>query len=182
MTVHNPRGKSNRPASQKRAVPATQGADFAFIGEFRASRSHIRTIANYAEGSIVENIVYPLDGTPCAKVLETEEVCAYERGVAALFPEDVGLVDHDDLLFRASRAHANTTESVGAVILIAFFAIATGASPGVSNSLLAGFVACRVVHMVAYYSDLRVLRSVAFGLGVLALLGLLGAGVAARFG
>ena len=90
--------------------------------------------------------------------------------------------DHDDLLFRASRAHANTTESVGAVILIAFFAIATGASPGVSNSLLAGFVACRVVHMIAYYSDLRVLRSVAFGLGVLALLGLLGAGVAARFG
>jgi len=77
---------------------------------------------------------------------------------------------HEDPLFRATRAHANTTESVGAVILIAAFAIARGGSPGWVNGALWSFVVFRLAHMLAYYFDLRAVRGVAFALAIAALL------------
>ena len=82
-------------------------------------------------------------------------------------PEDPG-----DLLFRAHRAHANTTESVGALILIAGFAIAAGGDPAWVNATVWAYVGVRVVHMAAYYADVRLLRSIAFALGVGCLLSL----------
>jgi uncharacterized MAPEG superfamily protein len=86
---------------------------------------------------------------------------------------------HDDFLFRAARAHANSAESVGAVILISGFAIAYGGSPAVVNNGMWAFLAFRIVHMLAYYLDVRILRSVAFALGTVALLVVFGAGVRA---
>lgn len=83
---------------------------------------------------------------------------------------------HEDMLFRATRAHANTTESVGAVILLAAFAIGVGGDPAWVNGTLWTFFALRVVHMLAYYLDVRILRSVAFGLGMVTLLVLFGVG------
>ena len=87
--------------------------------------------------------------------------------------------DHGDFLFRVTRAHANTIESIGAVILIAGFAIAIGADPDSVNRSLAAFLAFRVLHMAAYYLDIRILRSVAFALSVVALLTTFGAGIRA---
>jgi len=84
---------------------------------------------------------------------------------------------HDDFLFRATRAHANTNESLATVVLIAGFAIAVGAAPGVVNTGLMSFLGFRVLHMAAYYLDLRLLRSVAFGLGLVAVVIVFGAGV-----
>ncbi len=72
---------------------------------------------------------------------------------------------HGDLLFRATRAHANTSESIGAVILISAFAIVVGGDPAWVNPSLAAFLAFRLIHMLAYYLDLRVVRGVAFALG-----------------
>ena len=91
-------------------------------------------------------------------------------------PVDAG---HDDFLFRAVRAHANTSESIGAVILIAGFAIACAATPSAVNLGLSAFVVFRLIHMLAYYLDVRILRSVAFGLGVLSLITVFGAAVRA---
>lgn len=87
--------------------------------------------------------------------------------------------DHDDFLFRAARAHANTTESVGAVILISAFAIGVGGEPSWVNGGLWAFVGFRTAHMLAYYLDLRLLRSGAFALGAATLLLLFGIGVRA---
>jgi uncharacterized MAPEG superfamily protein len=78
--------------------------------------------------------------------------------------------DHDDLLFRATRAHANSTESVGAVILISAFAILTGGDARWVNGALWAFLVFRIGHMLAYYFDLRAARSACFGLGVVSLL------------
>ena len=80
---------------------------------------------------------------------------------------------HDDFLFRASRAHANTNESLAAFGLIAVAAILLGADPWWTGALAWAFVACRAAHTAAYWADLRILRSAAFALGVLCLLGLL---------
>ena len=72
---------------------------------------------------------------------------------------------HDDLLFRATRAHANTTESIGAAILAGVFGIVSGGDPAWVNYSLGSFLVSRLVHMLAYYCDWRIVRGVAFALG-----------------
>ena len=87
--------------------------------------------------------------------------------------------DHDDFLFRAVRAHANTNESLAAFVMIALAAAALGADPVWTGRLAWAFAACRAVHMGAYYADLRTLRSAAFALGLLCIVALLAAALLA---
>jgi uncharacterized MAPEG superfamily protein len=77
--------------------------------------------------------------------------------------------DHKLFLFRATRAHANTNETIAAFILIGLFAMFSHASPGPLNVAAWVYVAARVGHMTCYYMDLRMARSVCFGLGLVAL-------------
>ena len=49
-----------------------------------------RTVARCIDGRLVDNVEYPLAGTPCASVLEGA-VCYVRDGVAEAFPEDEGL-------------------------------------------------------------------------------------------
>ncbi|TFH30635.1 MAG: MAPEG family protein [Myxococcales bacterium] len=78
---------------------------------------------------------------------------------------------HDDALFRATRAHANTLENLPAFILVSLSSLLLGASPSATGALAWAFVAARGVHMLAYYADIRALRSGAFGVGFVALIG-----------
>lgn len=80
---------------------------------------------------------------------------------------------HDDFLFRAIRAHSNTLENLPVFILLSLAAMLLGASPRATTNLVWTFLAARVLHMVAYYTDLRTLRSAAFAIGFLAVIGLL---------
>ena len=80
---------------------------------------------------------------------------------------------HDDLLFRASRAIANSNESVAIFVLLALAGMFSEASPWFLNLGCGLYVTGRLGHMVCYYADLRLARSVSFalalvGLGVLA--------------
>lgn len=86
---------------------------------------------------------------------------------------------HDSFLFRAARAHGNSNESLPTFILITVFAVAVQASPGWLNTLVAIFVAARAGHMVFYYMNYSVLRSVSFGIGLLAMIGMLVVGLLA---
>lgn len=79
---------------------------------------------------------------------------------------------HDDFLFRAIRAHANTLENLPVFALLSLAAMLLGASPDTTTKLVWVFVAARVLHMVAYYADQRTLRSIAFAIGFLAVAGL----------
>jgi uncharacterized MAPEG superfamily protein len=83
--------------------------------------------------------------------------------------------DHSSFLFRASRAHANTNESLGAFILLVIVAILLSASPSWTNGAAWLYVAGRAGHMVCYYADWRFARSSAFVVALLALFILLGA-------
>jgi uncharacterized MAPEG superfamily protein len=80
---------------------------------------------------------------------------------------------HDSRLFRATRAHANTNENFPIFLVLTLATMLLGASPWWTNTLAATFVASRLVHMLAYYLDLRLLRSAAFTVGLTALFGLL---------
>jgi len=86
---------------------------------------------------------------------------------------------HDDFLFRAARAHANTNESLGAFLVLSLAAIFLGAGAWWTNVLASGFVASRAGHMLAYYLDLRAARSASFAAGFGCLIGLLVVGAAA---
>jgi uncharacterized MAPEG superfamily protein len=86
---------------------------------------------------------------------------------------------HDDLLFRATRALANTNESVAIFVLASLAAVATGADPGWTDGLALAWFAFRAGHAIAYWFDRRLARSVLFAGSLLALAGLAGLALAA---
>ena len=86
--------------------------------------------------------------------------------------------DHGDLLFRATRAHANTNESIAVFILVVLFGILSGASPVGLARLAWLYVGARAGHMLCYYANLQIPRSLCFGVAMLALIGLLVVGIA----
>ncbi|MCK8046706.1 MAPEG family protein [Shewanella sp. 1CM18E] len=78
--------------------------------------------------------------------------------------------DHNQLLFRANRALANSNESIGILLLFVLFAILSNANPNwLNDSALAYFIG-RALHMLCYYLNIKVLRSIAFGVSFSALL------------
>jgi len=86
---------------------------------------------------------------------------------------------HESFHFRATRAHANTNESVAAFVLLAFAGIALGASAFWVNWLSVAYCAARVAHMVFYWLKLAPLRSLSFIVGLGSLFGLLVVDIAA---
>ena len=85
--------------------------------------------------------------------------------------------DHGDFRFRASRAQASTNESIAGFLLLALFGIFAAAPAGWLGALAWGYVAGRAGPMLCL--DLRLARSLSFGVSLLALVGLLGVGIAA---
>ena len=64
-------------------------ADHAFIGLHKnGDEGTIETIAHAIKGSIADNFIYTLPGTPCQNTFENAG-CAYVENVAELFPLDV---------------------------------------------------------------------------------------------
>jgi len=64
-------------------------ADHAFIGLHKTrDEGTIETIAHAIKGSIADNFIYTLPGTPCQNTFENAG-CAYVENVAELFPLDV---------------------------------------------------------------------------------------------
>lgn len=82
-------------------------------------------------------------------------------------------VDHNNFLFRATRAHANTNESIAAFALLALAGILSTAPAAWLNGLAWTYVLGRTAHMLCYYANLGLARSSAFALALVALLGML---------
>ena len=79
--------------------------------------------------------------------------------------------DHDNFLFRAARAYSNTNETVAIFVLFAIFGMASGASALYLNAFAVTYLAGRLGHMIFYYANVQVARSLAF---VVCLIGLIG--------
>lgn len=84
--------------------------------------------------------------------------------------------DHGSILFRAHRAHVNTNESVAAFILGVLFCLALSAPAQWLNGLCWLYVFGRAGHMLCYYCNIKMLRSVFFGTSLLALFGMFALG------
>jgi uncharacterized MAPEG superfamily protein len=75
---------------------------------------------------------------------------------------------HGDFHFRATRAHANTNENLPVQVLLTLLAVLLAADPRWSAGAAWAFAAARAGHMAFYYFDLRLARSIAFGVGLAA--------------
>jgi diguanylate cyclase (GGDEF)-like protein/PAS domain S-box-containing protein len=66
--------------------------DYAFVGKLTDNGEAVQTVAVCAHGKPADNFTYLLAGTPCETVVG-KEICAYERDVQKLFPDDHMLVE-----------------------------------------------------------------------------------------
>ncbi|MGF1684257.1 MAPEG family protein [Photobacterium minamisatsumaniensis] len=89
--------------------------------------------------------------------------------------------NHNNFHFRASRAHLNTNESVAIFVLFLCFSFLSSASSNVVNYSSLAYLISRLGHMIFYYFDLKVVRSVSFGISLLSLLTLFLAGLFSWF-
>jgi uncharacterized MAPEG superfamily protein len=89
--------------------------------------------------------------------------------------------NHNDFLFRASRAHSNTNESVAIFILFVAFSILSSANPEWLNISALVYLAGRIAHMLFYYSNLKLLRSISFAVSLLGLMGMFVVGILSWF-
>ena len=80
--------------------------------------------------------------------------------------------DSTTFLFRSARTHANTNESIAAFALLAVAGMLSSAPPTWINGLSAAWLVSRLAHMAFYYSNVKLPRSIAFGVSLMALLGL----------
>ena len=67
-------------------------AEHTFIGQLSDNNTRMDTVSYCVNGELVDNLTYPLLGTPCANVTG-KEICVYGDGVASLFPDDKMLAD-----------------------------------------------------------------------------------------
>lgn len=80
--------------------------------------------------------------------------------------------DHDSFLFRASRALGNMNESVSIFIIFTLVGILSAADPIWLGRWAWVYIIARTAYMLCYWFNIKLMRSVFFGLSFLALLGL----------
>lgn len=78
-----------------------------------------------------------------------------------------------DFVWRADRAHANTLENLPPFVVAVLAAVLVGADADAVAIAAGVFVAARVVHMLAYYRGLPLIRTAGFVAGLIAIGGLL---------
>jgi len=93
--------------------------------------------------------------------------------VSGHVPGTAVVSSHESFHFRATRAHANTNESIASFILLTFTGIAVGVEHQWLNWLSITYCVSRFAHMGFYLIGWGALRSVSFGLSLLALFGIL---------
>ena len=80
--------------------------------------------------------------------------------------------DHDSFLFRATRAHANTNESISAFILFVLFGVLSNANPLYLNVFSVIYFVGRLAHMCFYYGNFKLARSISFPISLIGLIGM----------
>lgn len=85
--------------------------------------------------------------------------------------------DHNNFLFRASRVFANTNETIAIFMLASSFCVLVSA-PAVATGVAAwAYVVARILYAICYYANLKLMRSVIFGVSLVSLIALLSIGI-----
>jgi len=86
---------------------------YASVAE-RVDGERLRTLARFVDGSLVANVEYRLEGTPCANVLDGS-VCHIRDHVADLYPGDEGLRRMEAHSYVGTALRASNGEVLGIV-------------------------------------------------------------------
>lgn len=87
--------------------------------------------------------------------------------------------DHNDMLFRAARALANSNESAAIFMLLVAFSILSSADPSWLNVACVVYFLGRLGHMLCYYANAKLWRSISFSISLLGLVAIFVIGIAA---
>jgi uncharacterized MAPEG superfamily protein len=79
--------------------------------------------------------------------------------------------EHPDTI-RAQRAHMNALENAVPFFVVGALYVATGATTAGAQGYFYTFLAARLLHTVFYFSGRQPFRSISFGVGALAVLGM----------
>ena len=80
--------------------------------------------------------------------------------------------NHDNFIFRAHRTLANMNDSIAAFILFTLAGILSNADPVWLGHFALGYAGARAAYMICYWFNLKLPRSIFFGVSLVALLGL----------
>ncbi len=97
------------------AMCAEIGADYFAVGRLNPFSNIMRTLCFVAKGALADNIVYSLDGTPCADTL-SNGVCISEDGVADQYPRDKELRDLNIRGYAGAALAASCGEKLGVLV------------------------------------------------------------------
>ncbi len=75
-----------------RFFSAILGVDYVYVGRLLDDQKFVQTTAFLAQGELLDNFCYSLQGTPCANVVG-KELCVYPEAVKMHFPDDHFLAD-----------------------------------------------------------------------------------------
>ena len=89
--------------------------------------------------------------------------------------------NHNNFFFRATRAVANSNESVSIFVLLLIFGIFSGAQAKWLNISVSIYLLGRIAHMFCYYFDLKSARSAGFIVALIGLLGMFSVGIYSWF-
>ncbi|MBK7368000.1 MAG: PAS domain S-box protein [Candidatus Eisenbacteria bacterium] len=99
-----------------RSLAATLRTRHAVIGEIDPERpGHIRAIAVWSDGAIGEQFAYALEGTPCAEVVTSRDVCLITKDAQQLFPADRLLADMGVHCYVGAPLHDTNGQPIGIV-------------------------------------------------------------------
>ena len=80
--------------------------------------------------------------------------------------------DHNSFWFRATRSLSNMNENVPIFIIFTLVGILSAADPVWLGRMAWVYIAARAAYMLCYWFNIKLMRSVCFGISLLALLGL----------
>lgn len=101
-------------------------ADLVMVGEAGPDGT-VRSLAMMQDGELLPNISYELAGTPCDLTMGGSDLCVYDDGIQAQFPQDQFLVDGGYRAYAGAALRDADGSSIG--IVNAFWRQPQAASP-----------------------------------------------------
>ena len=93
------------------------GSDYTFIASLDMAQRTAKTISLVANGEVVDNFEYELEGAPCARVVN-DSVFIYPEKICSFFPKDQMLVDMGIEGYVGVCLHNSCDEPIGVVVAL----------------------------------------------------------------
>jgi len=97
------------------AIAAELNADYFAIGRLNPYSNIMRTLRFVAKGALTDNLIYSLDGTPCANTIN-DGVCIHSENVADTYPRDKELSDLNISSYAGASLESSSGEKLGVIV------------------------------------------------------------------